>query len=94
MLAFTSPAGDRLLSKLTHKKAATDEAMRITRREGGWRLRLDRAKPDDTTLAHAGRNVLLLDAKVSKAMTTMMLDVEQTDSGPRLKLLRSSAALE
>ncbi len=89
MLTVTAAARDRLLSKLGRKKAADDVAMRFTRREGGWRLGLDRAGPDDAAFTRGGRNVLLLDEAVSKAMANMKLDVRATKAGPRLKLRRS-----
>ena len=92
MVALTPLACERLLSKLARKKAAPDEALRIKRRRGGWRLCVDHAQADDTTLAHGGRNVLLLDAKVTQALTDMTLDVEQTPTGPRLRLRRSPVA--
>jgi hypothetical protein len=90
MLTVTEAARDRLLSKLVSKKAAKDEAMRFTRRKGGWKLCLERACPDDATVVHQGRNVLLMDQAVSKAMTAMALDVRQTDGGPRLTLRRTT----
>ena len=86
MLTVTMAARERLSSKLTHKKAADDVAMRFTRREGGWRLRLDRARPDDTAFTHDGRNVLLLDEKVSQAMANITLDAKTTEAGSRLTL--------
>ena len=63
-------------------------ALRFTRRERGWKLRLDSARPADTEFTHGGQSVLLLDAAVSQAMTHMILDVRSTDSGPRLRLRR------
>jgi hypothetical protein len=62
--------------------------MRFTRRAGGWRLGLDSAGPDDTAFTHEGRNVLLLDEAVSKAMANMKLDVRATEGRPGLKLCR------
>jgi hypothetical protein len=88
MLTVTPAARKCLLSRLGRKKAADDVAMRFTRREGGWRLKLDRAGPDDTAFTHEGRNVLLLDDAVSKAMANMKLDVRTTKGGSRLRLCR------
>lgn len=86
MITVTTAARDRLSTKLTGRNAKDDEALRFTRRPGGWKLRLDRARPTDTKFTHGGRTVLVLDSAVSQAMTNMTLDVERTDSGPRLKL--------
>lgn len=88
MLTVTSAARECLFSRLNRRNAAEDVAMRFTRKERGWRLRPDRAGPDDTAFTHEGRNVLLLDETVSRAMANMELDVRVTESGPRLKLRR------
>jgi hypothetical protein len=88
MLTVTPAARECLLSRLDERKAAIDVAMRFTRREGGWRLRLDQARPEDTAFLHEGRSVLLLDEAVTKAMANMKLDARATEDGPRLKLRR------
>ncbi len=88
MLTVTAGALERLSSKLAGKKARDDEAFRFTRRTGGWKLRLDRARTADTEFTHEGRSVLLLDGAVSQAMTNGTLDVRTTDVGPRLRLRR------
>jgi len=89
MFSVTIAARNRLLRKLTHKKASEGIALRCTRRKTGWRLRLDRAHPDDTAFVHEGRNVLLADEVVSQALTNVTLDVKNTDAGPRLTLRRN-----
>ncbi len=69
-------------------------ALRFTRRAGGWRLSLDRTRPNDTAFTHEGRNVLLLDAAVAKAMAALTLDVSGTEIGARLKLRRITPGSE
>ena len=86
MLTVTVAARNRLSRKLARKKPTDGAALRFTRMVGGWRLRLDRARPADTEFTHDGRSVLLLDVAVSQVMTNMTLDVRSTDSGPRLSL--------
>ena len=88
MFTVTAAALNRLSVKLVRRKADDDEAFRLTRRTGGWRLRLDCPRPTDTAFSHDGRSVLLLDAAVSQAMANLALDVRSTGSGPRLKLRR------
>jgi hypothetical protein len=88
MLSVSKPALDRLSHRLASRKAAADVALRFTRREGGWKLGPDRARPGDVTFAHDGRNVLLLDETTAEAMANMMLEVRKTDTGPRLRLRR------
>ena len=86
MLSVTKAACDRLLSKLTDREAADELALRFTRKTDGWLLTLDHQRPADKTFTCEGRNVLLLDANVSQAMSGMTLDVRDTEAGPRLKL--------
>ena len=90
MLNVTKPALGRLSRKLARNEAADDVALRFTRREGGWTLGPDRARPGDVTFAHDGRNVLLLDAAVSQGMSDLTLDVRKTEAGPRLRLHRNA----
>ena len=91
MLTVTATARERLTQKLTRKKASDGQAMRLTHQSGGWKLTLDRARPDDTTFSHQGKHVLLLDKKVSRAARHMVLDARPTAAGPRLTLNRSTA---
>lgn len=86
MLTVTPGARERLTRKLAHKKAGEDEAMRFTRKPGGWKLSVDRARPADTAITYQGRIVLLLDKATSRAMTNATLDVKDTNAGPRLRL--------
>ena len=86
MLTVTPDARERLTRKLARKKAGEDEAMRFTRKPGGWKLSVDHARPADTAITHQGRIVLLLDEAASQAMTNATLDVKKTSSGPRLRL--------
>ena len=88
MLNVTKSALDRLSRRLARKEAAADVALRFTRRDGGWKLGPDQARPRDVTFAHEGRNVLLLDETAAEAMANMTLDVRNTDAGPRLRLRR------
>jgi len=90
MLTVTTAALKRLSRALARKRAAADTALRFKRSGGRWRLRLDRARPNDATIAHKGRQVLLLDEAAAKAMSAMMLTVRDTESGPRLKLRKTT----
>lgn len=86
MLQTTTEALDRLIAKLSGRRAAEDEVMRFIRRPHGWSLRVDRARPTDVTLTHRGRTVLAMDGAVAERMSNMRLDIRMTDSGPRLTL--------
>lgn len=86
MLKVTDAARNRLLSKLMLRKGSEGEAFRFTRKKGGWKLRIDHARPNDTKLTHNGRDVLLLDQDVSRNMSKLTLDVTSMDSQQRLTL--------
>jgi Fe-S cluster assembly iron-binding protein IscA len=86
MLTVTPAARERLARKLARKKAGENEAMRVTRKTGGWKLAVDHARPDDTAITHDGRILLLLDEAASQAMRNATLDVQDTGAGRRLKL--------
>ena len=66
--------------------------MRFTRRKNGWKLRPDRARPDDMAFTYGGRKVLLLDPAVAEAMAALTLDA--SGRGPRARLKLSRAASE
>lgn len=89
MLTVTQAALNRLSTKLARKNAIRGAALRLTRTTGGWLLGMDQARPGDTTFSHEGKDVLLLDATVAKAMAALILDVHATKSGARLKLHRT-----
>lgn len=94
MFEVTAAARDRLSRKLAQKEPTEGQALRFARKEGGWRLRLDRQRPDDMVFEHQGKKVLLLDAEVASAMDALTLDVRGADSGARLRLRRLNAERE
>ncbi|MHC5112085.1 MAG: hypothetical protein ACYTHJ_19660 [Planctomycetota bacterium] len=89
MFEVTGAALSRLSKKLCVKKAEEDETFRFVRKKGGWKLSLDRAHPDDKAFRCAGKDVLVLDPAVTKAMDALILDVRSTEKGERLKLRRT-----
>lgn len=94
MLRVTKPALERLSCKLDYKDAGEGEALRFTRRKGGWSLRLDRASDRDTAFDRDGRKVLLLDEAVAKAMANMTLDTRESGKRSRLRLRRNEPRKE
>jgi len=88
MLTLTEAAGARLTEKLVKKNAGKDVALRFIR-EGEpqrWTLQFDKHGPADVTFLHAGRIVLVLDEKSSHLLRNRMLDMRDTEEGPRLRL--------
>lgn len=90
MFTVTPTALERLSQKLLHRQAAGDVALRFRHTNGRWKLHVDRARPDDETFAHDGRNVLLLDRTTADALNQRTLTVRDTKSGPRLRLRRNA----
>ena len=88
MLTVTEAAGARLAHKLAHRKAGKGIALRFVWDEdrGGWSVRSDNARPSDVTFSHEGRTVLVLDEHSSHLLRNRLLDVQETDAGPRLQL--------
>jgi hypothetical protein len=86
MLTVTEQAGARLVQMLG--ESPSESVVRIVRRRRRLKLRRDRARPDDATFAHAGRVVLVLDEQVSQSLASRILDIRQTETGPRLRLKR------
>jgi Fe-S cluster assembly iron-binding protein IscA len=88
MLTITDGARERLARKLADKQ--TDDAISLrfvrNRKRRGWLLRLDNERPSDVTVLHQGRTLLVFDQKSSHLLRNKMLDVRDTDEGPRLRL--------
>ncbi|TWT45301.1 hypothetical protein RAS1_17240 [Phycisphaerae bacterium RAS1] len=89
MLTVTNAALERLLGKLSRRKAAENVVLRLKQAAGRWRLRFDRVLPDDAAFAIDGRKVLVLDGAAVEATSSMTLGVRTTKTGPRLKLRRA-----
>jgi hypothetical protein len=87
MLVLTEAAGSYLAGLLEETRSPRQVAVRIVEEAGALKSRVDEPRAGDETFNHSGRKVLVLDAKVSKALETSKLDVEQTDHGPKLILL-------
>ena len=88
MFIMTKAAGARLADRLAKQSAGEDVAMRFNRhrKRRGWTLRLDKPCTSDATFFHNGRIVLVLDERSSHSLRNRMLDVRETDEGPRLRL--------
>lgn len=88
MLTVTQAARVRLAEKLEGKQSAANRALRCVRHQtrAGWTFRLDKVVATDVAFAHDGRTVLVLDEKSSEMLRNKMLDIRETDEGPRLRL--------
>lgn len=84
MLHVTDQAGVRLSEILSNQPS--DTAMRIVRKGGRMKMRLASPQPNDTTIDHNGRIVLVLAEKVSAHFEGGTLDLRDTDRGPKLHI--------
>ncbi|MCY2967898.1 MAG: hypothetical protein NT069_30435 [Planctomycetota bacterium] len=85
MLKVTTPAAARMAQLL--KAEGTTAVLRIVRRNKRLKIKVSALQPGDQTFAHNGKVVLAIDSKVSPSLSKRQLDLRQTDSGPRLKML-------
>lgn len=83
---MTKADGDRLSQILDDEKCEPGVAVRFVLDEGKIAMSLDRKGPDDKSLAHDGRTVLLLDEEVSPLLADTRLDVDPVNS--KLMLVR------
>ena len=84
MLTMTEAAAGYLSEVLNEAEAPQDTAIRLQVQDGGLSSALDRARPGDTALHHAGRKVLLLDPQACDLLSGSTIDLESTDDGPKL----------
>jgi hypothetical protein len=84
MFVLTEAAGGYLTRMLNDAGAPRGTAVRIVRKADHLKPELDEPRPGDQAYVHDGRQVLLLDPQVSKVLATSLLDVEDTQKGPKL----------
>ena len=87
MLNVTRDAYLRLSEILS--KRPENVAARIVRRDGRLKLRRGRRRRGDEVFVHEGRTVLLLDQHICEHLQGRILDVRDTQDGPRLRFRRS-----
>ena len=86
MFSITEAAGAYLTGSLERKEAPEDVFARLEQEEGQLALRLGHAHLEDSTFAHEGRTVLVIDKELCQELADSTLDVEDTEAGPRLRL--------
>ena len=83
MLDVTQAACSRLSEMLADYPS--DVAVRVFIRDSRRKTRPDTRQPGDGVIEHAGRAVLLLDENASRHLGNRILDVRETEAGPKLK---------
>ena len=88
MFTITEAAGAHLAEMLAEKETPENEnaVIRISRKKDGLSLMLGQAGPDDTTFAHDGVTVLVIDEELSQALANNTLDMQMTENGTALQL--------
>jgi Fe-S cluster assembly iron-binding protein IscA len=86
MLNLTQAAGSHLAEVLGQANASDEASLRLLEEGGSLKLAIDRPTPEDTTLDHEGKTVLVIDTRVAAALDQSTLDVTQTPEGPRFVL--------
>ena len=86
MLSVTESASAHLAQMLTDVEAPDDVAIRFVLEGRGLTMGLDKERPEDATIDHMGKTVLLLDNNISELLADKTLDVEESDEGPQLAL--------
>ena len=87
MLQITPTAGEFLSAMLERSQAPAEAAIRLEIDGDELTSRLDQPRPGDATLAHEGRNVLILDERVAELLDGITIDVEPGAQGDSLVLL-------
>jgi Fe-S cluster assembly iron-binding protein IscA len=88
MFTITDAAGAHLTTMLENANASEETAIRFVLEGSTLTPKLDSARPGDTTFDHEDRTVLVLEAQVSDTLGNATLDVQPTDEGSKLVLLR------
>ena len=91
MLTVTEAARARLARKLARKNCAKNQALRFVRNDENarWSMQVDTIQSADVLYAHQGRTVLIIDEESAHRLRNRLLEVRETDEGPRLRLRRS-----
>jgi Fe-S cluster assembly iron-binding protein IscA len=76
MLTVTPQAGALLAAILDQQGLPEDTAIRLTQEGQGIGMQPDNPRPDDTTVDHEGRTVLLLDTEIAELLAGNTLDLD------------------
>ena len=88
MFTMTDLAGEYLNELLDNANAAEETVVRFVVEDRTLKPTLDTARLGDAAFDYDGRTVLVLDTQVMQAIADSTLDVQATDEGPQLILLR------
>lgn len=84
MLTVTDEAAAHMANLLNQNDVPDDATLRFVVQDNALGIELSKSQPDDQTVEHDGRTVLVLGEDVSKILEERTLDIEQTQEGPKL----------
>lgn len=87
MLTMTDAARKYLFTVLERSNAPDGTAIRFDVEGDTLTSRVDVARPGDATFDHDGRNVLVMDQRVSQLLEGTTLDLQPTSEGDKLVLV-------
>lgn len=88
MFVMTEPAGEFLCTVLDRANAPEDAAIRLALEGDSLVSTLDKPRPGDATYDHDGRNVLVMDERVSQLLDGSTLDLHPSAEGEKLVLIQ------
>jgi hypothetical protein len=86
MFTVTNPAASHLAQRLANGSTLATRTFTFAREDHGWRLRLSDRLTGDVMIRHDDKVVMVLDNEIASRLANRRLDLEATESGPRLRM--------
>jgi Fe-S cluster assembly iron-binding protein IscA len=85
MLTITETAGAHLAQLLAEANQPEEAAVRVERATtGALTLRFDQVQPDDLTVEHEERTVLVFDTEIAETLGDKTIDAREAEEGTKL----------
>jgi len=85
MLTVTETAGAHLAQLLVEADQPEEMAVRVERTTtGALTLRFDQVQPDDLTVEHEDRTVLVFDTEIAETLGDKTIDAKDAEEGRKL----------
>ena len=76
-----------LAQALVDSRAPAEMVLRVLCEGEAIDIKVDNERPDDATIEHEGKTLLVLDEDTVVALSSKTLDIEETSEGPVLALV-------
>ena len=90
MVNVSDLAASVLLETMKASGVTEDQGLRLVTNEGRLSLNIDSANSDDRVIEHDGANVLIIEKSVDESLGNILIDVQETPSGPQLVIKEST----